>query len=117
MKNQILRLAFVICAISMFTCVNAQKLSKKAEETVKKEVAEMSEVMQLSAEQQEKVLELKTALRLNNQKANKTYEKNSTELKNARKENMKLYTVELKKVCSKEQLSTWQKHKQAKKNK
>ena len=45
MKNQILRLAFVICAMSMLTYANAQKLSKKAEETVKKEVAEMSEVV------------------------------------------------------------------------
>ncbi|MCG8578307.1 MAG: hypothetical protein MI866_00220 [Bacteroidales bacterium] len=117
MKNQILRLAFVICAMSMLTYANAQKLSKKAEETVKKEVAEMSEVMQLTTEQQQKVLEIKTTLRLNNQKTKRTYENNSTELKTARKENMKIYITELKKVCSKEQLATWQKHKKIQKNK
>jgi len=117
MKNQILKLAFIICAMSLFANVNAQKLSKKSEETVKQEVAEMTDVMELSDEQQQKVLVLKTNLRLENQKAKKLHEKDSQELKVARKENMKQYTAKLKKVCTQEQLASWQKYKKAKKNK
>lgn len=117
MKNQILKAAFVIMALLTISNIHAEKLSKKAQEIVKKEVAEMTEVMDLNQEQQAKMIELKTSLRISNKQVAKEYAKGSQELKDARKVNMQHYMTEMKQVCSKTQFKKWQKHKKAMKNK
>ncbi|MBR8534481.1 hypothetical protein KDU71_02835 [Carboxylicivirga sediminis] len=117
MKKQILKLTMMICALALMTNVNAQKLSKKAQDAVKQEVTEMAQVMDLSQDQQNQMIELKTQLRLKNAKASKEHAKGSQELKDVRKANMQAYMADMKKVCTKEQMAKWQKHKKAQKNK
>ena len=117
MKNQVLKVTMIFCALMMFNNLSAQKLGKKAQGAIKEEVAEMTKVMDLSSEQQAQVLDLKTNLRQSNLKASKAHEKGSQELKDARKANMQSYMAEMKKVCSKEQLAKWKKYRKAKRNK
>ncbi len=117
MKKQILKLTMIICALVMMTNVNAQKLSKKAQDAVEQEVAEMAEVMDLSQEQQAQMIELKSDLRMKNAQAVKDHGPGSQKMKNAKKANMKVYMDDMKKVCTKEQMAKWQKHRKTQKNK
>ncbi|KEI71503.1 hypothetical protein [Endozoicomonas elysicola] len=107
----------VSLALSHSMAALAGDISRKAEEKITSDVTAMTEVMKLTPQQAESIKELKTTLFIKNKEASKAHEKGSSELKQARKANMKEYQNAFAEAVSKKQMKAFKKYRSEQKAK
>ena len=81
------------------------RIGFQARERLERETAEMTEALSLSAEQSEKMLEIKSVLFASNRNARNEFGAGSAEFNEARKENMRAFQKEMQTTLTEEQLA------------
>ncbi|GJM61827.1 hypothetical protein [Persicobacter diffluens] len=101
---------FPLFALLFISTVVFADIKPKKLQQLEKDVATMTDVMGLNADQQAKILEAKKTVFLENQDVLKNHEKGSEEFKAAKKANNQKYSKALRSIASKDQMKAWQEY-------
>ena len=106
MKKVITGMAATLAVSFAMNAAAVDRIGFQARERLERETAEMTEKLNLSTEQAEKMLEIKSVLFASNRDARNEFGAGSSEFNESRKENMRAFQKEMQATLSDEQLAS-----------
>ncbi|AMO58063.1 hypothetical protein GZ77_20275 [Endozoicomonas montiporae] len=104
MKKIVTGVAATLAVSFAMNAAAVDRIGFQARERLERETAEMTENLSLSAEQSEKMLEIKSVLFASNRDARNEHGAGSAEFNEARKQNMRAFQKDLQDTLTEDQL-------------
>ena len=105
MKKFVTGVAATLAVSFAMNAAAVDRIGFQARERLERETAEMTENLKLSAEQADKMLEIKSVLFASNRDARNEFGAGTAEFAEARKENMTAFQKEMQATLTKDQLA------------